>query len=137
MRPIAFQEQLSPVSNVEGREFGLDTPRGPDSYQRFALDPSAGQVSDRFAMTDESPSAAVSQTDHSFVAVSGYVPSVSDSHYLNAYGLIESDANMAGSPGLPAPAQVVVENTTVGSGRLLCTWPELLRAFSLDHNRPV
>jgi DnaJ family protein C protein 13 len=36
---------------------------------------------------------------------------------------------------LPGPAQVVVENTPVGSGRLLLNWPEFWRAFSLDHNR--
>eukprot|EP01018_Ginkgo_biloba_P003241 Gb_33273 [translate_table: standard] len=35
----------------------------------------------------------------------------------------------------PAPAQVVVENTPVGSGRLLCNWAEFWREFSLDHNR--
>ncbi|KAI3932822.1 hypothetical protein MKX01_031804 [Papaver californicum] len=144
MRPIAFQEQLSPVSNAEDREFGADALRGPDNYQRSAVDSSSGPVSDQFVvtaapvnLTDSSSSAAVSQTDHSFIAVSGDAPSVSVSEAddINAYGPIESDANMVGSPGLPAPAQVVVENTPVGSGRLLCNWPEFWRAFSLDHNR--
>ncbi|GLJ44227.1 hypothetical protein SUGI_0923670 [Cryptomeria japonica] len=37
--------------------------------------------------------------------------------------------------GIPAPAQVVMENKPVGSGRLLCNWPEFWREFSLDHNR--
>ncbi|KAJ7956604.1 DnaJ-like subfamily C GRV2 [Quillaja saponaria] len=37
--------------------------------------------------------------------------------------------------GVPAPAQVFVENTPVGSGRLLCNWTEFWRAFGLDHNR--
>lgn len=44
----------------------------------------------------------------------------------NGSNLVDSD---------PAPAQVVVENTPVGSGRLLCNWPEFWKAFSLDHNR--
>ncbi|KAI3814570.1 hypothetical protein L1987_14210 [Smallanthus sonchifolius] len=39
------------------------------------------------------------------------------------------------SSDLIAPAQVVIENTPVGSGRLLLNWPEFWRAFSLDHNR--
>jgi len=49
----------------------------------------------------------------------------------------DSDANMRSlqNPGVPAPAQVVVENTPVGSGRLLLNWPQFWRAFSLDHNR--
>lgn len=36
---------------------------------------------------------------------------------------------------LPGPAQVVVESTPVGSGRLLCNWHEFWKAFGLDHNR--
>lgn len=51
--------------------------------------------------------------------------------------LADSDANVGSlqNAGVPAPAQVVVENTPVGSGRLLLNWPEFWRAFSLDHNR--
>ncbi|KAH9315592.1 hypothetical protein KI387_024219, partial [Taxus chinensis] len=49
---------------------------------------------------------------------------------------VEYDVNIGISPsGVPAPAQVVMENTPVGSGRLLCNWPEFWREFSLDHNR--
>ena len=36
---------------------------------------------------------------------------------------------------LPAPAQVVIEDTPVGSGRLLCNWHEFWKEFGLDHNR--
>ncbi|XP_057538680.1 dnaJ homolog subfamily C GRV2 isoform X1 [Amaranthus tricolor] len=48
-----------------------------------------------------------------------------------------SDVNMGSlqNSGVPAPAQVVVEHTPVGSGRLLLNWPEFWREFSLDHNR--
>lgn len=50
---------------------------------------------------------------------------------------VEYDANagISSQSTFPAPAQVVVENTPVGSGRLLCNWPEFWREFSLDHNR--
>ncbi|KAJ3681674.1 hypothetical protein LUZ60_014247 [Juncus effusus] len=45
--------------------------------------------------------------------------------------------DLAGSMNsdMPVPAQVVVENTPVGSGRLLCNWYEFWKAFGLDHNR--
>ncbi|OVA01623.1 DnaJ domain [Macleaya cordata] len=151
IRAIAFQEHVSPaINNVEVRdtskEIGTGAFRGSDNYQRSALDPSSGQVpvvhlSAPTAvgnLTDESSSTAFPQTDQS-VAVAGDAPSVSlsEAKDSNVSDSIESDANMVGSPslGLPAPAQVVVENTPVGSGRLLCNWPEFWRAFSLDHNR--
>ncbi|KAL9993140.1 putative DnaJ domain, armadillo-like helical, GYF domain 2, Chaperone J-domain superfamily [Helianthus debilis subsp. tardiflorus] len=56
-------------------------------------------------------------------------------------GLIEpaitNSVDLEGTPTteITAPAQVVIENTPVGSGRLLLNWPEFWRAFSLDHNR--
>ncbi|XP_074576518.1 dnaJ homolog subfamily C GRV2-like [Curcuma longa] len=39
------------------------------------------------------------------------------------------------NPEFAVPAQVVIENTPVGSGRLLCNWYGFWRAFGLDHNR--
>ncbi|KAG6495013.1 hypothetical protein ZIOFF_042803 [Zingiber officinale] len=55
---------------------------------------------------------------------------------LNASISVDS-ANSVGfmNPEFAAPAQVVVENTPVGSGRLLCNWYGFWRAFGLDHNR--
>ncbi|KAL6517010.1 DnaJ subfamily C grv2 [Orobanche hederae] len=49
----------------------------------------------------------------------------------------ESDVGASGPQnlGLPAPAQVVMENVPVGCGRLLLNWPDFWRAFGLDHNR--
>lgn len=52
----------------------------------------------------------------------------------NTFDSANSDANLLSSD-LPAPAQVVVENTPVGSGRLLCNWYGFWKAFGLDHNR--
>ncbi|KAJ4802760.1 DnaJ subfamily C GRV2 [Rhynchospora pubera] len=50
---------------------------------------------------------------------------------------IDNNSNLSGSinSDMPVPAQVVVENTPVGSGRLLCNWHEFWKAFGLDHNR--
>jgi DnaJ homolog subfamily C member 13 len=50
---------------------------------------------------------------------------------------MDNNSNLAGSfsSDAPVPAQVVVENTPVGSGRLLCNWHEFWKAFGLDHNR--
>ncbi|KAL4192406.1 hypothetical protein AMTRI_Chr06g171860 [Amborella trichopoda] len=55
----------------------------------------------------------------------------------NATDTADSDVNTVGSANttVPAPAQVVMEDTPVGSGRLLCNWPEFWREFGLDHNR--
>ncbi len=42
--------------------------------------------------------------------------------------------NGAQSTG-PAPAQVIVDKPPVGSGRLLCNWPEFWKEFGLNHSR--
>ncbi|KAF8728194.1 hypothetical protein HU200_018782 [Digitaria exilis] len=58
-----------------------------------------------------------------------------DSHVYS----VDSNANgnlvSSSHSDFSVPAQVVVENTPVGSGRLLCNWYGFWRAFSLDHNR--
>lgn len=38
-------------------------------------------------------------------------------------------------PPVPAPAQIMTESVAVGSGCLLCNWPEFWREFGLDHSR--
>ncbi|KAF6175251.1 hypothetical protein GIB67_030469 [Kingdonia uniflora] len=86
-------------------------------------------------LTSESSSTGLPQTEYSVSVTSVDTPSANVSEALdsNALNSVNSDTNMV--CGLPAPAQVVVENTPVGSGRLLCNWTEFWRAFSLDHNR--
>ncbi|KAL6906330.1 hypothetical protein ACP4OV_003931 [Aristida adscensionis] len=58
-----------------------------------------------------------------------------DSHVYS----VESSANgnlvSSTHSDFSVPAQVVVENTPVGSGRLLCNWYGFWKAFGLDHNR--
>lgn len=150
-RGIASQEQSQPsVNNVEAsdptRQTSASTYRGPHNYQKSALDPASGQASAfqssvAYAgenLTSNMLSPGVSQNDHPAVA-SADVPSTNIHETLEpkASSSVDSDANAVGfqNTGIPAPAQVVVENTPVGSGRLLLNWPEFWRAFSLDHNR--
>ncbi|XP_078182422.1 DNAJ heat shock N-terminal domain-containing protein [Carex rostrata] len=82
-------------------------------------------------------------------AYPGTIP-ITDPQYAEPYGIysadntmqlvgteIDNNSNLAGSMSsdVPTPAQVVVENTPVGSGRLLCNWYEFWKASGLDHNR--
>lgn len=121
--------------------------KGSDGYQKSVVDPNLGQTTTNQSSvapsddnsTSETSFPGVPQNDHSAVSGSADAPSVSlhEASEPNDSNLVDSDASIAGlqNTGLPAPAQVVVENTPVGSGRLLCNWPEFWRAFSLDHNR--
>ena len=149
-RGLAPQEQPSPsVNTFEVGDLVRQTGafKGSDGYQKSALDSNLGQpTTDQSSIaptddnsTGETPFPSVPQNDQSAVAGSADAPSVSlhEASEPNGSNLVDSDASIAGlqNTGLPAPAQVVVENTPVGSGRLLCNWPEFWRAFSLDHNR--
>ncbi|GFY80947.1 DNAJ heat shock N-terminal domain-containing protein [Actinidia rufa] len=79
------------------------------------------------------------QMGYSASVASPDAPSMNTNEFVesNASNSADFDPNLAAfqNAGIPAPAQIVVENTPVGSGRLLCNWPEFWRAFSLDHNR--
>ncbi|KAE9602255.1 putative DnaJ domain-containing protein [Lupinus albus] len=130
-----------------GRQTGLAVVRGPENYHRAALDPTSGQPSSiqpSVVLTNENltngSSTGDSQNGYPNFVASTVVPSTNTngaqpgSEFSNS---ADPDSNAVGlqSEGIPAPAQVVVENTPVGSGRLLCNWPEFWRAFGLDHNR--
>lgn len=121
--------------------------KGLDSYQKSAPEPSFGQtatIQPHVAQAGENvagemPSTGVLQKEHSANLASAGSP-ISNTNDALEPGIsipADTEANVNGfhNTGLPAPAQVVVENTPVGSGRLLCNWPEFWRAFSLDHNR--
>ncbi|KAG8372718.1 hypothetical protein BUALT_Bualt12G0095800 [Buddleja alternifolia] len=119
--------------------------RGSDGYQKSAGDPNYGQDpsihSSLIHAGEEIPNKrlAVPLNGHSSAVASA------ENHALNACRLIEANATStlqsgvgeSGPPnsGLPAPAQVVMENAVVGCGRLLLNWPDFWRAFGLDHNR--
>ncbi|KAI4335805.1 hypothetical protein L6164_014414 [Bauhinia variegata] len=149
-RGITSQEQSFPsVNNFDvadaSRQTGAATMKS-DSYHRSMLDPNFGKASSiqtPVAHTSENLtngySAGDSQNEHSNFVASVIAPSTNSSEALgpSSSSLVDADSNAIGSQaaGVPAPAQVVVENTPVGSGRLLCNWPEFWRAFGLDHNR--
>ncbi|XP_042499011.1 dnaJ homolog subfamily C GRV2-like isoform X2 [Macadamia integrifolia] len=147
MRSVASQDHALPsVNHVEdaGTDLQVNAAafRGPE--QKFSQDVNPGQFpplcssTTRGSIQKVSYSPGFPQTDQS-ATVASVDASVTPSQTLdsNASISVESDPNMVISPncGLPAPAQVVVENTPVGSGRLLCNWPDFWRVFSLDHNR--
>ncbi|PRQ46516.1 putative DnaJ domain-containing protein [Rosa chinensis] len=124
-----------------------DVSKVSNNYQRSAMDPNSGQaptIQSSGAQTGENLTGEVSstgapQSNNTSIVASADAPSTGVHASLAANTAIstDSDSNVAGfhNTGLPAPAQVVVENTPVGSGRLLCNWPQFWRAFSLDHNR--
>ncbi|XP_059649663.1 dnaJ homolog subfamily C GRV2-like isoform X1 [Cornus florida] len=144
---------LPSVNNSEAGDPGRLTTtgafKGSDSSQKSVVDASSGQVltmNSSAAYTganlrSDLSSAGVPQTDQSVVTsavvASSDAPYTQESVESNAPNSVNSDANVVTlqNTGHPAPAQVVVENTPVGFGRLLCNWPEFWRAFSLDHNR--
>ncbi|XP_077222956.1 DNAJ heat shock N-terminal domain-containing protein isoform X2 [Tasmannia lanceolata] len=137
--PSVYNDEVGDLVN----KIGAGASKGAENYQNFAVDMNFGQVAVSHSsvlpggtLTNESSSAGMNlQTD----ALGADAPLISASQDMDprASFLVDSDANVAGSlnSGLPAPAQVVVENTPVGSGRLLCNWSEFWRAFGLDHNR--
>ncbi|XVF88478.1 hypothetical protein PTKIN_Ptkin19aG0054400 [Pterospermum kingtungense] len=148
---ITSQEQSFPsVNSFEAgdavRQVNTGFHRVADNYHKPTVDPNSTQVSNESSVvhtvesvTSNAYSTGISQNGHSIMVASSDASSVNvhGESETNASNLVDSDGNVVGShnTGLPAPAQVVVESMPVGSGRLLCNWPEFWRAFSLDHNR--
>ncbi|KAJ1392349.1 hypothetical protein SESBI_35894 [Sesbania bispinosa] len=150
-RGLTSPEQPFPSANNfdvsdSGRQTGGAVVRGSDNYHKPAVDPSSGQASSIQSsvvhtsenLTNGSSTGEV-QNGHSTAMASANAASENSneapgSDFSNS---VDPDSNAVGlqNSGIPAPAQVVVENTPVGSGRLLCNWPEFWRAFDLDHNR--
>jgi len=147
-RGIASQEQSFPSPNSfdvsdSSRQTGVAVGRGSDNYPNSSVDPSSGQTSSfqsSIVHTSENlakESTGEAQNGFSAVAASTTVASENSNEASDFSNSVDPDCSAVGSQnaGIPAPAQVVVENTPVGSGRLLCNWPEFWRAFDLDHNR--
>lgn len=146
-REITSQEHSMPsVNNYEVgdpvRQINASAFKASDNYQKSVVDTNSGQSSSAHAvenLTSDIPSVGVLQNDHSPVIISTDAPStnIHEVSEPNDSNSVAPDSHVGGfqNTGLPAPAQVVVENTPVGSGRLLCNWHEFWRAFSLDHNR--
>ncbi|CAH9079869.1 unnamed protein product [Cuscuta europaea] len=120
--------------------------KSQDGYQKDTVEPTAAQTSPIHStaghvgesIQTDTPTTCILPTDQS--AAVSFADTSSTSAYEpvqpNSAIAVGSDASMVSqSAGLPAPAQVVVEDASVGCGRLLLNWPEFWRAFSLDHNR--
>ncbi|KAM0969506.1 hypothetical protein TB2_017379 [Malus domestica] len=149
--PMSQEHSLLNINNSEVGDPMTQTGGGAfkaDNNQRSALVSSSGRASTLQSSVAQSQTcenltaevfSGVPQKNHSALVASADIQSTSIHEAVEANTSIstDSDSNTTGfqSTGLPAPAQVVVENTPVGSGRLLCNWPEFWRAFSLDHNR--
>ncbi|XP_065848842.1 dnaJ homolog subfamily C GRV2 isoform X1 [Euphorbia lathyris] len=136
-RASASQDQL--VASVNNYEIG-DQVRQTNGGALKGSDTHSGQIS--AVQTVENlptgiPSLGALQNEQSLASVDASPTSVHETSVPNLSNSVDSDTYATGlqNTGLPAPAQVVVENTPVGSGRLLCNWNEFWRAFSLDHNR--
>lgn len=117
--------------------------KGADFAQKTALDSSSMQapvtsshvIQSGDNLPSETYSAGTPQGEFSANVAS--IMNTTDQIESTSPTSVEPDANMVSfqKTGFPAPAQIVVENTPVGSGRLLCNWPKFWRAFSLDHSR--
>ncbi|KAK1696170.1 hypothetical protein QYE76_012867 [Lolium multiflorum] len=132
-------EQGMPANSVDDGDFFRHTNVGPyggaDVQQRH--------VSQYSTVHTPSPATSV---DPSRAVPHGALPeAVPENHQLGIPQLnshpysVDSTANgdliESSHSDFSVPAQVVVENTPVGSGRLLCNWYGFWRAFGLDHNR--
>lgn len=63
-------------------------------------------------------------------------PYASGDQYLgSAIHVNNGPSAIDSQPPVPAPAQIITESVPVGSGCLLCNWPEFWREFALDHAR--
>jgi DnaJ homolog subfamily C member 13 len=141
-KTMAVQEQGIPPNGVEDgepfRHTSAGTYGGADVHQRHVglysstHSPSPGiniDPSHTVSVPHGSVPEALSENNQQIEApqLDSHVYSVDSNANGNLVSSLHSDFSV--------PAQVVVENTPVGSGRLLCNWYGFWRAFSLDHNR--
>ncbi|XP_050212529.1 dnaJ homolog subfamily C GRV2 isoform X2 [Mercurialis annua] len=144
-RGVTSQDQTLPSGNNNevgdpARQANDGGFKGSENYHKSAVDLHSGHPSSGYTgenISSDVHAARLSQNDHSLPFANTLSTSIHEAAEPSASNSADLDAHVAGpqSTGLPAPAQVVVENTPVGSGRLLCNWHEFWRAFGLDHNR--
>lgn len=125
MRGVMYHENDLSPSNGEngdvGKQMGISTFEGTENYERNIQE----SISVQFPTYTSVPGGNMA-SEYSYAAAPQNTSMATDFE-TNQVDSLNSD--------LPAPAQVVVESTPVGSGRLLCNWYEFWRAFGLDHNR--
>ncbi|XP_072986827.1 dnaJ homolog subfamily C GRV2 [Typha latifolia] len=146
-RGIAAQDNVMPfVNDAEdgklAKQIGVGVHAGPEIYQRPTHESNIVQSVFPTAFPGVNQTAEPQAFFHNAASGAVYTDNVQQSRTAqtldsNAFESMDPHANLVSSmhPDLPAPAQVVVENTPVGSGRLLCNWYGFWKAFSLDHNR--
>lgn len=143
-RGASSQGQLSATDNLDVADQAKQPIIGvAESNVKTSADMRSHQVSSRpnaptsERVPGELPSSV--QGDHQAVTDSsvGLPSNVHDPVEFVADSSLDADVNAAGNQiaCLPGPAQVVMDNSTVGCGRLLLNWPEFWRAFSLDLSR--
>ncbi|CAL9234395.1 unnamed protein product [Arabidopsis halleri] len=133
---------LPPGNNVETGDVAKQMSANasvPDNFQRRVAD-SSSEASNLQASAfpgGDSTTAGVSQNGYPAFASITTNANGHEQPETNASDVVGSDPNLYGIQNsvLPAPAQVIVESTPVGSGKLLLNWREFWRAFGLDHNR--
>ncbi|CAL1414478.1 unnamed protein product [Linum trigynum] len=125
-----------------GRQAKSSAFRGSDNYPKSGIDSNSGHSSAAHTVENLAgevpPQMRTTQIDNASGSDPAYMPSTisNEASEANASNSVNTDSQEYGfQTGVPAPAQVVVESTPVGSGRLLCNWHEFWKAFSLDHNR--
>ncbi|XP_022893353.1 dnaJ homolog subfamily C GRV2 isoform X1 [Olea europaea var. sylvestris] len=131
-KAISSQGQVtSSVSNVEAS----DQAQPANTYAFQGSDGYQNHTGEKFSEL----SVGVPQNDQSAAITSLDNPPVNayQSVETNVTSSIDSDVSSSDpqNAGLPAPAQVVTENGSVGCGGLLLNWHDFWRAFGLDHNR--
>lgn len=131
-KAISSQGQVtSSVSNVEAS----DQAQPANTYAFQGSDGYQNHTGEKFSEL----SVGVPQNDQSAAITSLDNPPVNayQSVETNVTSSIDSDFSSSDpqNAGLPAPAQVVIENGSVGCGGLLLNWHDFWRAFGLDHNR--
>ncbi|KAG8635782.1 hypothetical protein MANES_16G064500v8 [Manihot esculenta] len=140
-RGITSQDPVNHEGGDPVRQANAGGLKGSENYQPYALDPHCGQSSTFHTvenLTSDAPSVVALQNEHSPASADRPSTNIHETAEPDVCNSVDSDTHVADfqNTGLLAPAQVVVEKTPVGSGRLLCNWHEFWRAFSLDHNRP-
>ncbi|CAH8327373.1 unnamed protein product [Eruca vesicaria subsp. sativa] len=134
---------LPPGNSVEtgdtAKQLGTNICAVADNFQRPAAETSSETLNPQASAFPgaDSSTAGFSQNGYSAFASNPTNANGNEQHDTSSSNLVGSEPNLYGNQNsvLPAPAQVIVESTPVGSGKLLLNWRELWRAFGLDHNR--
>uniref|UniRef100_A0A1J3J2K8 DnaJ-like protein subfamily C GRV2 n=1 Tax=Noccaea caerulescens TaxID=107243 RepID=A0A1J3J2K8_NOCCA len=121
-----------------GKPTSVNASSVADNFQRPA-DPSSESSNPQTSAFPGGDSTTAGVSQNGYPAFASNPPNANghEQPETNASNLVGADPNLYGiqTSVLPGPAQVIVESTPVGCGKLLLNWREFWRAFGLDHNR--